>query len=608
MQRWRDVTIGDLLDGLRRYQPFLAMVVVIVLIAVVLPGRGGDGGENVAATGPTTPAEVQGTQVERDADTTVGTTGSSAAPTQGASGGDGEAATAGTGAFGGTSTESEEFVPSANCDPNTGRIKVPSVYAPPCPPAFEGTPPDSAGPGVDSEKIKIAVYVGELDPATGAILRAAGAEDDPDDVWATYNEYADYFETHYETYGREFELIRIDGGQPDDDVTAKANAQEVIDAGAFISLNGPTDTNVYMRELAANGIICVCTVSQPISTYLDNAPYVYATLMSSTQLYVHRAEYVGQRLWGGNAEHAGDALFQNQTRTFGLVYFDTAEGTYSEGADFFEDELAKYGASLTDRIAVTGAHVDTSGAQQEAPVVSQRLKDKGISSVIFAGDPLYPIFLTQEATQDLYFPEWIITGSVFSDTATFARLYDQQQWDNAFGLSALSARTEEELGEAFRVWEWHFGEEGPPTADGQYNGIIYPIFWIGATGIHMAGPDLTAETFRNGLFAYPKSGEGPVHIGSSFGQGLWPWDDYLRYDDMTEIWWDPTEPGENELGVQGTGLYRYVNQGTRYLAGQWPSSDPEVFCCEENTVLIYESREEIPDKWPQYPSPAEQQE
>ena len=42
-------------------------------------------------------------------------------------------------------------------------------------------------------------------------------------------------------------------------------------------------------------------------------------------------------------------------------------------------------------------------------------------------------------TQD-YFPEWIITGTVLTDTTAFGRLYDQEQWAHAFGLSNLPAR------------------------------------------------------------------------------------------------------------------------------------------------------------------------
>ena len=40
------------------------------------------------------------------------------------------------------------------------------------------------------------------------------------------------------------------------------------------------------------------------------------------------------------------------------------------------------------------------------------LKDRGITTVAFWGDPLTPIFFTQEATRQRYLPEWIVTGSL----------------------------------------------------------------------------------------------------------------------------------------------------------------------------------------------------
>jgi hypothetical protein len=56
---------------------------------------------------------------------------------------------------------------------------------------------------------------------------------------------------------------------------------------------------------------------------------------------------------------------------------------------------------------------------------------------VFLGDPIMPIYLTKAATDQNYFPEWIITGTVLTDTTVFGRLYDQKQWAHAFGISSL---------------------------------------------------------------------------------------------------------------------------------------------------------------------------
>ena len=43
-------------------------------------------------------------------------------------------------------------------------------------------------------------------------------------------------------------------------------------------------------------------------------------------------------------------------------------------------------------------------------------------------------------TQQNYFPEWVMAGTVLADTNVFARKFDQQQWKHAFGLQLIPAR------------------------------------------------------------------------------------------------------------------------------------------------------------------------
>ena len=64
-----------------------------------------------------------------------------------------------------------------------------------------------------------------------------------------------------------------------------------------------------------------------------------------------------------------------------------------------------------------------------------------MTTVLFAGDPLTPGYLTKEATAQKYFPEWVVLGAAYSDTSLFGRGYDQQQWKHAFGVSSLYVPT-----------------------------------------------------------------------------------------------------------------------------------------------------------------------
>jgi hypothetical protein len=67
------------------------------------------------------------------------------------------------------------------------------------------------------------------------------------------------------------------------------------------------------------------------------------------------------------------------------------------------------------------------------------------------------------------------------------------------------------------------------------------------------------------------------------------------------FWWDPAATGPDEIRKDGTGMYQYVDGGTRFLPGEWPAE--EKLFDPEGAVAIYDTPppgEERGD----YPSPA----
>jgi hypothetical protein len=245
--------------------------------------------------------------------------------------------------------------------------------------------------------------------------------------------------------------------------------------------------------------------------------------------------------------------------------------------------------------------LDPATLQESAATVITRMKEAGVTSVIFNGDPIAPREFTQEATAQNYFPEWIVTGSVLVDTSAFSRTYDQEQWANAFGISNLSARLNREIGSSYAIYQWFQGEE-PPAADNI--GVITPVpntFYAFLQGV---GPNLTIETFNEAAF----SGEPSVRALSapslSWGtQGIWPDEfepDYRGTDDVAEIWWDPVATGPDEIDREGSGLWRFVEGGVRYKPGEIPEGPPAAFV-EEGSVTIYNEPppgEELPQYEP----------
>jgi len=625
-----DKTISSIGGFLTRFGPYVALVAAVVAVVAFLPGdedssdlaTGGDrfgafdadsadGGTGGGTSRDFSTGGTAGTGGTSDtSDTSVTTTGGRSASTGGArtsGGGSAGGGTAGGGSGNAGTTQQAEpsnqpqqvSGPVANCDPNTGRIATPSHYSPPCVQALSGDNGGETYRGVSADTIKLAVMLVEGDAASEAALTAAGANDSDADVRQQYLEWIEYYSAHYETYGRTIDVTFYEGsGVAADDAAGRADAVRIANDGNFAVLNAPN--NAFVDELVARGVMCFCTVSLPQSFYADRAPFVWSSLMASDQGYVHRAEFIGKRLAGSPAEHAGDPTLALQDRVFGLAYYDDDKQSYRPGVDTFIRELRdRYGINLAATVGFKG-YPDVAASQEAARPLIQKMIAEGVTSVVCACDPFSPIFFTQEATRQNYRPEWIITGSALTDTAFFARTYDQTQWANAFGVSFLTVGLPEELRDDYRKFAWHFGR--PPTAEANYSIIDAPtnIFF---TGVHLAGPQLDPGTFRDGMFrAGPSATAMATTAASSFGVEVWGFEDYTALDDITLIWWDPQAQGEDETGQFGVGLYQYVDGGKRYMPGQQPNAPTKAFQREGSISGAYEDypQGEAP---PDYPRP-----
>jgi hypothetical protein len=489
----------------------------------------------------------------------------------------------------------DDAMSAPDCDPATGRIMVPTLLAPNCVPLWDDSA-DNGGAthnGVTEDEITVVIYRGPETEETAIVQGATGTEDiTREEIDANRQRVVDTYNALYENYGRTIVPVVMETeAESNDEVAARADAIRAADElGAFAVIGAPAGTTAFAEELASRGVLCFCTSSLPQERYEEWAPHVWPGLMSSTQAYVHRADFVANQLAGKPAEFAGDEAFQDTERTFGLVWYETADGAYADGVEFFEGQLADNGIELTESISYIYGTGDT--LDEDAQVIIARMKEAGVTSVIFAGDPFMPANLTAQATAQDYWPEWIITGSTGTDSSALARRYDQEQWANAFGISLLlptldPAMTQQEG----NVVSWYLGEELSN----------YPsIYEIGrlATGVHLAGPELTPESYRDGMFSFEPVWHHPTEYGVSYGQDIWPFDDYAGTDDIKVIWWDPTTPDPTVENDPPLGVYRYVDGGQRFLPGEM--AEIGTFFDPEGTVIWFTERPpgDVP---PQYP-------
>jgi len=92
------------------------------------------------------------------------------------------------------------------CDHRTGRLKMPTIYAPPCVPvpAADASNGGATSGGVSGSTINLVDYQSQPGGLTSAVENAAGT---PAQSLATVQAYVNMFNRIFETYGRRVNLI-----------------------------------------------------------------------------------------------------------------------------------------------------------------------------------------------------------------------------------------------------------------------------------------------------------------------------------------------------------------------------------------------------------------
>jgi hypothetical protein len=488
----------------------------------------------------------------------------------------------------------------SECDHHTGRLKIPSSYSPSCVPV-PATGASNGGAtfgGVTSSTINIVYYQMQPGGLASTISSAAGTNAQG---LATAQAYVNMFNHLYEMYGRHVNLIPFTASGADTDpVAAHADAVTVAQQlHAFASINGPGETDAYEDELARLHVLCMaCGDSSHNVQVQQNAPYQWANLPTADTSLFETVNYLVSKLNGKDAIWAGEPSFHKQKRKF-IIVAETQEPPVPGSAELTAALTKKLQAGHANMASPTTLSytLNLTTLPTQAATIAEKLKASGATSVVFAGDPIMPIYLTKACASIGYFPEWVITGIVLTDTAALGRYYDQSEWAHAFGVSSLAVPVPVSAGDAYRLYHWWYGANATPASLAA-PAIIPPIQQF-FTGVQLAGSDLTPSTFTTGLFRAPPTGGGPTTPLQAYGyQGAAPRPSYSSPADYTFLWYDATAKGPDEEGTNGSGLMRYVNGGARYRAGTVPAGPVPMFTVA-GSVTSYTSP---PDRSPNYPA------
>ncbi|MBA2625692.1 MAG: hypothetical protein H0U89_08825 [Acidimicrobiia bacterium] len=479
------------------------------------------------------------------------------------------------------------------CDEETGRIAIPFFFRTECFADVEENGGATA-PGVTADSIKVVAWLpAEDDPVRSLLLERIGFEASNEELKEVYEGFVEIFQRHYQTYGREVELEFIEAtGTIFDSAAARADAVRADEEmGAFAVLGGPVIGSAWTDELHARGIVCIACPG--IS---GGEPTVFTLPPSNNQIRSHMANYVSRKLAGKPAEFAGEEL-QDDERVFGHLALGLSEGD-QERAEEFEQRLADVDVDLAEQVIYP---LDPSRAAELATSGIASMQAAGVTSVLVQADPILLPAFTQEATKQQWFPEWVLAAPPFVDTTAFARTFDQEQWAHAFGLSYFPPPVDPEVNPPIQLYEWFYGS--PPPVEGTIPLLLlYPQVTLFFTGLEYAGPDLTAETFRDGLFVMPPTPRAVTQPQVNYGEELGEEGIYAGIEDMVEVWWDSEGEGPDEAGDEGRGVYRYVDGARRSSAEDW-TDEVRVFDADGAVTAVEDLPEdEVP---PDYPSPAD---
>jgi hypothetical protein len=557
---------------LRGYGPLVAFMIFFAMMAALVPtveggaslsADGGEAGGDGASTSPGAGAPDSGDpQGGGDAEGSEGPQVADPGAAEEAGGGGGERQQDDDGGGGDEGGDGGGQASSAGVQPCEDReLQVPGdPYSPPCM-AFDGDNGGATHRGVTEDTILFTTRTPD-EPGfqdTLANLSDAVISDTPQDIQRTVAGLTDYFNERFQFYGRELEPIFFEGqGSPTEELLgggregAQADALTVAqEYEAFAELNGQTEP--YGGGLSEQGVINFGVPYLSAEWMTERRPYAWSMDSDCDIIADAIADYVVKRVIDKPAEHAGGEL-QGQERRVAYIAPDNPwyQGCVEKAMNMTRD--AGHDAQFISY------QLDLNTMSNQAANLVARLQNDGITTVQCSCDPVLPVFLTARAHEQGYQPEWVVSGVAWTTTDYVGQVFQQDQWSRAFGISFDSAAQPSQASLGYNAYKQVRDDEPAFAVQDIYNSM-----YLLATGIQMAGPNLTPDTFEQGMFDYPER-EGP--------EGVWGFSeqDYTPRLDYREVYWDPEEvsPFNNEQGA-----YVDTDPGTRFRPGDAQPGDPK---------------------------------
>jgi hypothetical protein len=362
--------------------------------------------------------------------------------------------------------------------------------------------------------------------------------------------YASWFDSHFELYGRSVQLVGVDLSDLRTPEAQQAAATAAVQQQLFAVLVTPPPTagpaafpQQFLDVAADHGIITLLARTTGASSTALSAlsPHAWSYAPGLDVLEQAAGDVVCELMAGRKATLSPQQ--SGKARRFGVVVPDAA---HAGGNDLDVQTLSA---------ALQGCHsgvelerVDPSSPSSAADAL-RRLKIAGVTTVVpYLGAAAVAHALMPAAEDQGYRPEWVLSGIDDDPAESVWSRAPAKQLRGLVGLASWQPSAA--LHPARRV--------GSGVDEPAYRSML-----MLASGLQLAGPELTPETFGAGLsataFPNPGAGSGPLHQAAVGFDDL----DHAMVDDVALARWRPAAKA-----------FCLIGGGTRWTFGNLPKSDP----------------------------------
>ena len=308
--------------------------------------------------------------------------------------------------------------------------------------------------GVTGDTIKVAYRNTAEGNVLGLFAQLSGMpiNESTEDLTRTAEGLIEYFNENYQLYGRKLEMTGYQGrGQLLQELFGGGQEGAANDAlkasdeiGAFADVTALTQP--YADALSRTGVVNFGAPYMSKEWFEDRRPYAWTSTPDCSAVSEMSTEYANEKLLNRPAVRgrrpagpgALDRGHRPQQPRVPAVRGHRPAG--HPGRRQRDRPRARVRARLRQR-------------RPAGSVAAGQLKDNNITSVACYCDPLMVLSLASQATEQDYFPEWLIGGVGFVDidlVGQFIAAAAPDQWRNAFGGSPSTPQAPAGTSEAYR--------------------------------------------------------------------------------------------------------------------------------------------------------------